>query len=84
MITQGNVKVNSYELLQKVVSNIKTPNLKHQITNKFQYSMTKTSTAVVSRHYLNPDLLVKMPLVQISKYHLFDILNLDNWDLFEI
>jgi hypothetical protein len=46
--------------------------------------MTKTSTAVVSHHYVNPGLLAKMPLVQIIKYHLFDNLSLDYWDLFEI
>ena len=45
--------------------------------------MTKTSTAIVSHDLVIPDLLVKMPLVRISKDHLFDISNLDYLDLFE-
>ena len=37
-------------------------NYKHQITNKFQYSMTKTFTVVVSHRFANPVLPVMIPL----------------------
>ncbi len=47
--------------------------------------MTKTFTPVES-HALQtpPDLPVMMPLAHLKIEHLFGILNLGHWDLFEI
>jgi len=62
---------------------IRLLNPKHQITNKSQYPMTKTFTEVV------PNRFAKFALSSIfhlahSVHHLFEILNLGHWNLFEI
>jgi hypothetical protein len=59
---QVNVKVNSKPVALKNLYNNKIPNLKHQITNKSQYSMTKISTTVVSHRFAKPVLPVMIQL----------------------
>ncbi len=45
--------------------------------------MTKTFTTVATHRFANPGLPVMMPLAQLQTDHLFGILNLGHWNLFE-
>jgi hypothetical protein len=58
-------------------------NNKSQINSKFQYSITKTWSPGVSQNFATSGLpeIIKLGLLIDN---LFRILNLGNWDLFEI
>ena len=51
---------------------------------KFQYPMTKTFTAVVPYRCTNLCPPVIMPFAQMLADHVFGILNLGHWNLFDI
>jgi hypothetical protein len=57
---------------------------KLQINPKFQYSITKTFTTVVSHRFANSALPVMIEWARLSTDYLFGILNLGHWNLFEI
>jgi hypothetical protein len=59
---QGNVKVISKPVNLIALSKNKIPNLKHQMTNKSQNTMTKTIMIRVWYWFLYPGLPIVMPI----------------------
>jgi hypothetical protein len=70
-------------LNQKALSDNKTPNLKHQNTNKSQNSISKTFPSIALHRFVNIGHLVMLPLgIAIIGPFVWNF-EFDDWKLFE-